>query len=114
MDFLKEWNDVEETLKKIIPIFAKWQKDNLKITHGDYVRKRTIYDSMMFTYGLPYTSSGMYAEAGNTNVQAEKYNKELKVYMSFRCIRLDSEGNIYVVFDVADYQELYEVIGNIH
>ena len=114
VEYLTEWTDFEQTYNKVIILFAKWQKKNLKIVHGDYVRKNTVVQTMEYTFGLPYTSSGMYAELVCTNVQAVKWNRALKQYMNFRCLRLDVEGNVYVVFYLSNsVTEIYEVIGNI-
>lgn len=114
MEYLTEWTDFEQTYKKVILVFAKWQKDNLKITHGSLCHRQNKIESMELTYGLPYTSSGICAELGCTNVQAEKYNRDLKEVMYFRCLRLDREGNVYAVFYLSDsVTEVTEIIGNI-
>lgn len=114
IEYLTEWTDFEQTKNKVILVFAKWQKKNLKIVHGDYVRKNTVIQTIEYTYGLPYTSSSMYAELRCTNVQAVKWNRVLKQYMNFRYLRLDGEGNVYAVFCLSDsVTEMYEVIGNI-
>lgn len=113
IEYLTEWKDFEHIYNKVIMIFAKWQK-NLKIVHGNYVRKNSVIRTMEYTYGLPYTSSGSFAELACTNVQAVKWNRVLKQYMNFRCLRLDEEGNVYVIFCLSDsVTEIYEVIGNI-
>lgn len=114
VEYLKEWKDVNKTCNKVVMVFAKWQKKNLKIVHGDYEHKNTVLQTMAYTYGLPYTSSGMYAELACTNVQAVKWNRLLAQYMNFRCLRLDEEGNVYAIFCLSDsVTEMYEVIGNI-
>ena len=114
IEYLTEWKDFDKTCNKVIMVFAKWQKTNLKIIHGEYVRKNTVLQTIEYTYGLPYTSSGSFAELRCTNVQAVKWNRVLKQYMNFRCLRLDGEGNVYVIFYLSDsVTEIYEVIGNI-
>ena len=114
IEYLTEWKDLNKTCNKVVMVFAKWQKKNLKIVHGDYVHKNTVIQTMEYTYGLPYTSSGMYAELACTNVQAVKWNSVLVQYMNFRSLRLDEEGNVYVIFCLSDsVTEMYEVIGNI-
>ena len=60
--FKSEWNDAE--LKMANKAFATWERQNLRITHGD--RERNAED----TYGLPYTSSSSFAGIWNTNVEA--------------------------------------------
>ena len=115
IEYLTEWKDFAKTYNKVVMVFAKWQKKNLKIVHGDYERKNTVIQTMQYTYGLPYTSSCMYAELACTNVQAVKWNGVIKQYMNFKCIRLDGEGNVYVIFCLSDsVTEMHEVIGNIH
>ena len=114
VEYLTEWEDFEQTCNKVIKVFAKWQKSNLKIVRGAYVRKNTVVKTMEYTFGLPYTSSGMYAELECTNVQAVKWNRVLKQYMNFSYLRLDEESNVYVIFHLSDsVTEIYEVIGNI-
>ena len=40
--FLKEWDNVEETTKKIMEVFSPWEKRNLAIVYGK--REQTTED----------------------------------------------------------------------
>jgi len=62
MELLKEFNNTKSN--QLIKAFSKWESDNLIITHGK--RENSIED----TYGLPYTSSGVYAGLWCTNIEA--------------------------------------------
>ncbi len=95
MELLKNFHnaDIEDLIEK----FSKWESDNLILTYGK--RENNVQD----TYGLPYTSSGIYAGLWCTNVQAVYaedsslnfdgigYNTELQPVAFFT--RLDDAGN---------------------
>lgn len=86
--YLKEWDfdDFSKIKNNVIKCFEKWLKENpLEITAG---RKEKTTE---LTFGFPYTSSGICAELGNTNCQAElvlfRGTKDERRYF-FRCLRL--------------------------
>lgn len=106
-DYLKGWDfgDFEAVKKEVIEIFAEWLKEfPLEITAG---RKEKTVE---MTYGFPYTSSGVCAEIGNTNCQAElvlfKGTEDERRYY-FRCLRL-SERFIRPLASVKDVYAMFE------
>lgn len=110
MKLRKDWETVEgftyeEVLKKVTNIFSKWEKDNLKITRGD--RERTTRD----TYGLPYTSSGVFAGLNcHCNVCAVLKNDENFVIYE---LALSEENKVVVYLADAAGNEKYIVIGKL-
>lgn len=101
-NFLKEWNDVEETTKKIMSVFSPWEKRNLSIVYGR--RKQTTED----TYGFPYTSSSSFAMLGNTNVDAVLKNDTV---WHFNWLALTDEGIVVAGFETRDNEEAQIVVG---
>ena len=80
--FLDDWEDVEEMQKIILPIFSKWEKENLIITNGtrDY--------NVEMTYGFPYTPD--FANLWNCNVTAE-LKSEQDYRFQFLAVTRDDE-----------------------
>ena len=100
--FLKELDNVEETIKKIMEVFSPWEKRNLSIVYGK--REQTTED----TYGLPYTSSSSFAMLGNTNVDAV-LNKDTSWH--FDWLALTDEGIVVAGFENHDNEEAQIVVG---
>ena len=101
-NFLKEWDNVEEVIRKVISVFSLWEKRNLSIVYGK--RKQTTED----TYGLPYTSSSSFAMLGNTNVDAVLKNNTA---WHFDWLALTDEGIVVAGFENHDNEEAQIVIG---
>lgn len=112
MKFKNDWNNIEgfnnaeEVIKRVTNIFARWERNNLKITHGR--RERTTSD----TYGLPYTSSGTFAGLGlHCNVNAVlKSNENFVAYE----IAVTEENEVVIYLTDADKNEKYIVIGRLY
>ena len=110
MKFKNDWTKIdgftyEEVEKKVVNIFAKWERNNLKITHGR--REITTSD----TYGLPYTSSGTFAGLGcHCNVNAVLKSDESFVAYE---IAVTEENEVVVYLTDADENEKYIVIGRL-
>lgn len=102
--FLKEWDNVEDTTKKIMEVFSPWEKRNLAIVYGK--REQTTED----TYGLPYTSSSSFAMLGNTNVDAVLKDNTA---WHFDWLALTDEGIVVAGFENHDNEEAQIVIGGI-
>lgn len=102
--FLTEWDNVEDTTKKIMAVFSPWEKRNLAIVYGK--REQTTED----TYGLPYTSSSEFAMLGNTNVDAVLRKNAI---WHFDWLALTDEGIIVAGFENQDNKGLQIVIGEI-
>lgn len=110
MNFRKDWETIdgftyEEVVNRVINIFAKWEKSNLIITYGR--RERTTSD----TYGLPYTSSGVFASLGcHCNVNAVlKSDNNYVIYE----IAITENNEIVAYLTDADENEKYIVIGTL-
>ena len=100
--FLKEWDNVEETTKKIMAVFSPWEKRNLVIVYGK--REQTTED----TYGLPYTSSSEFAMLGNTNVDAVLRKNAI---WHFDWLALTDEGIVVAGFENRNNEEAQIVVG---
>lgn len=103
--FKKEWTESEH--KAVIKSFERWEKKNLRITHGR--REKTTED----TYGLPYTSSSSFAMLSNTNVQAELINPLSSKKWNFDWLGLTEDNEVVAGFTDVDENEKEIVIGNI-
>ena len=110
MKFRNDWTNIdgftyEEVEKKVINIFARWEKSNLKITRGH--RERTTSD----TYGLPYTSSASFAGLGcHCNVNAVlKSDENFVIYE----LAITEENEVVAYLTDADENEKYIVIGRL-
>ena len=110
MKFRNDWTNIdgftyEEVEKKVVNIFARWERSNLKITHGR--REKTTID----TYGLPYTSSGTFAGLGlHCNVNAVLKSDENFVAYE---IAVTEENEVVVYLTDADENEKFIVIGRL-
>ena len=100
--FLKEWDNVEETTKKIMAVFSPWEKRNLAIVYGK--REQTTED----TYGHPYTSSSEFAMLGNTNVDAVLRKNAI---WHFDWLALTDEGIVVAGFENRNNEEAQIVVG---
>lgn len=110
MKFRKDWETIdgftyEEVKNRVTNVFAKWEKSNLIITRGR--RERTTSD----TFGLPYTSSGVFASLGcHCNVNAVlKSDKNYVIYE----LAVSEENEIVAYLTDADENEKYIVIGRL-
>ena len=101
-NFLKEWDNVEEVIRKVISVFSLWEKRNLSIVYGK--REQTTED----TYGLPYTSSSSFAMLGNTNVDAVLKDNTA---WHFDWLALTDEGWVIAGFENRNNEEAQIVIG---
>lgn len=110
MKFRNDWTkingfDYEEVEKKVVNLFARWEKSNLKITAGR--RERTTSD----TFGLPYTSSASFASLGlYCNVNAVLRSDENFVAYE---VAITEENEVVVYLTDADENEKYIVIGRL-
>lgn len=104
MKFIKEWNNYEETTKKVHKAFARWERNNLLVLNG----KRD--KNIEYTYGLPYTSTSDFAMIGNTNCEAE-YKKDRNLH--FEYIAITEENEIVVALWDAEENETFIVIGTL-
>lgn len=111
MKFLKEWNNVEgfngvdEVEKRVTNIFAKWEKSNLIITSGRREKKTSD------TYGLPYTSHGIFASLGlHCNVNAVLKNDT--DYVAYE-LALTKEKEVVVYLTDSEENEKYIIIGKL-
>lgn len=100
--YKKEFDNKE--IEKIIHLFARWERNNLVITHG--LREHIISD----TYGLPYTSSGNCAGIWNTNVESVlKSDRQWK----FDGLVLSESNEVIAIFTNNEEKEHVELIGQI-
>ena len=108
MKLKKEWNNVEETTKKLLRLFDFWRISNLQITRG---KDRGLED----TFGFPYTSSSEYAAIWNCRAEAEyRWNPEWK----FEALAVSEHNDAVVVFEHEDgtvekLDRMYVVIGKV-
>lgn len=100
---LRKQLSYEETLK-VIKVFEKWESSHLEITYGKKEKE------IEYTYGLPYVSSGSYAQLGNTNCIAVL--KGSKHYM-FDHLAVDIENSVIAVCDNKEEKEKLLVIGKL-
>lgn len=111
LNFLKEWDNipnydgVEAVEKAVHKIFARWERNNLKITYG--YRERTVAN----TYGLPYTSSSEFACIGNTNVTAVyKHNESY----SFDLLAINEDLEVIAMLTDDEENEMFIAIGKLN
>ncbi len=92
MELLKEFSGNQSI--KLVKVFKQWESENLVIQIGK--RESSVQD----TYGLPYTSSGLYAGLWNTNTQS--------VYVNDNSMQFDGIGYIEDLTPVALFTKLDE------
>ena len=110
MKLRKDWEKIEgftyeEVINRVINIFAKWERQNLKITCGN--REKTTSD----TYGLPYTSSACFAALGchcNVNAVLKSDNN----YVIYELV-ITEDNEVVAYLTDANENEKYIVIGRL-